>query len=543
MTERTTMRKTKEILRMHLLLKTSQRKISESCKASKGTICEVIRRSKECGIAAWTEIEKMDEDELSDTLFPKKPPKSKLVMPDWPALHDEMRREKHMTEELLWSEYRAKYGEATYSYSHFAALYRSWRAQLDLVMRQDHRAGEKVFVDFAGDTLSYFDAASGESKKAHIFVAVLGASAYTFAMALPNETRSSWIEGHICSLEFFEGVPEIAVPDNPKALVRRADNTDPDINPLYSALAEHYGFAIIPARVRRPRDKARAENGVLLVERWIMAVLRKREFCSLDEINLAIRECLIRLNAKPFKKRPGSRMSIFTMIEKPCLRALPAERFEIEDWSVVMVGNDYHVDLADGSSYSVPCHFTKRTVDVCVRRHFVEILLKGKRIAFHERKPAGARGTKREHMPASHRAYASMNKEDIERLASEISVVTKEYVTEIITRAQCPQKGVQTASGILHIAEKVSRQTFIDSCAKALSLKAYTKSDFLRIVAILGDERKEKTNSGHAAEKMGDRWHENIRGPAAYRCPDETWSDGFFDGDLPIKIKQDRTLL
>jgi transposase len=537
------MRKTKEILRMHLLLKKSQRKISESCKASKGTICEVIRRSKECGIVAWEEIEKMDEDELSDTLFPKKPPKSELVMPDWPALHDEMRRAKHVTEELLWSEYRAKYGEATYSYSHFAALYRSWRGKLDLVMRQNHRAGEKVFVDFAGDTLNYFDAASGGSRKAHIFVAVLGASAYTFAMALPNETRSSWIDGHIRALEFFEGVPEIAVPDNPKALVRRADNTDPDINPLYSALAEHYGFAIIPARVRKPRDKARVENGVLLVERWIMAVLRKREFRSLDEINLAIRECLIRLNAKPFKKRPGTRMSIFTTIEKPCLRPLPAERFEIEDWSIVMVGNDYHVNLSDGSSYSVPCHFAKRAVDVCLRRHFVEILLKGKRIAFHERMPAGERSTKREHMPVSHQAYAAMNKEDIERSASEISVVTKEYVTAIMTRAQCLQKGIQTASGILHIAEKVPRQTFIDSCAKALSLKAYTKSDFLRIAAMLGDEEKEKTSSDRAAEKVGDRWHENIRGPAAYRCPDESGHDGFFESDLPSSIAPDRTQL
>jgi transposase len=155
----------------------------------------------------------MEEDELYETLFPKKPRKSELVMPDWPLLHDELVHEKHMTEQLLWDEYRAKYGEATYSYSHFAALYRSWRGQLDLVMRQDHRAGEKVFVDFAGDTLTYFDGRGREARKAHIFVAVLGASAYTFAKALPNETRSSWVDGHISAFEFFGGVPEIAVPD------------------------------------------------------------------------------------------------------------------------------------------------------------------------------------------------------------------------------------------------------------------------------------------------------------------------------------------
>jgi transposase len=224
-----------------------------------------------------------------------------------------------VTLNLLWQEYKEQHPDG-YQYSWFCHSYRDWAARLDVVMRHEHRAGEKLFVDYAGQAVEIVDPATGAINKAQIFVAVLGAGSYTYAEATASQSLEDWIGAHVRAFSFYGGVPEAVVPDNLKSGVSKACRYEPDINPTYNDLARHYQTVILPARVRKPRDKAKAEAGVLLVERWILARLRKHTFFSLDELNREIKRLLRDLNNKPFKKLPGSRKSRFEEIDKPALK-------------------------------------------------------------------------------------------------------------------------------------------------------------------------------------------------------------------------------
>src|SRR5262249_31681235 len=271
-----------------------------------------------------------------------------------------------------------------YSYSSFWRHYEQWRGAQDLVMRQQHRAGEKLFVDWAGARIPIHDPQTGAILEASLFVGVLGASSYTYAEATRSQDLECWIGAHVRNLEFLDGVPELVVPDNARTAVNKACRYEPDLNPTYQEMATHYGIGVVPARVRKPRDKAKVEVGVQIAQRWIVAALRHRKFFSLAELNAAIRELLVKLNQRPFKKREGCRKSLFEQIDQPVLRPLPQEPFELSVWSKATVNIDYHVQVYD-SFYSVPYSLAQKAVEVRTTATTVEIFYQGTRVASHVR--------------------------------------------------------------------------------------------------------------------------------------------------------------
>jgi transposase len=374
-------------------------------------------------------------------------------LPDWAVVHRELRR-KGVTLWLLWEEYCAAHaGAACYSYTRFCELYRAWRGSLDVVMRQTHAPGEKLFVDYAGHTVPIVDRTTGVVREAQLFVAVFGASNYTFVMATEGQDLRSWIGAHEEAFRFFGGVPRIVVPDNLKAGVSKAHRYEPDVNPTYQDMAEHYGVAVIPARTAAPRDKAKAENGVLVAERWILARLRNRTFFSIGELNEAIGELLDALNdrrsrscrdvaARPSRTSTGLRSG-----------PLPAQRYVFAEWRKRRAGLDYHVEV-DGHYYSVPYREAKKVFDVRVTANTVECFLKGRRVASHVRSPRpGQHTTVREHMPKAHQQYAEWTPERIAAWAEKIGPATAELTRAIIGSRRHPEQGYRSCLGILRLAK------------------------------------------------------------------------------------------
>ncbi|MGB5568174.1 MAG: IS21 family transposase, partial [Sedimenticolaceae bacterium] len=396
------MRKIQEVLRLKWSQGLSNRQIAKACGIARPTVGEYLRRAAEAGLA-WPLPAGLDEANLERQLFPPPPslPAQVRGEPDWSLVHQELRR-KGVTLFLLWQEYRETHPEG-YQYSWFCDHYRAWQGKLDVVMRQDHRAGEKLFVDYAGQTMPVVDRGTGEIREAEIFVAVLGASNYTYAEATWTQGLPDWIGSHRRAFAFLGGVPELVVPDNLRAGVSKAHRYEPDTNPTYHDMASHYGVAVLPARVRRPRDKAKVEAGVLVVERWIVAALRHRTFFSLAELNAAIGRLLEKLNARPFKKLPGSRQQHFDSLDKPALQPLPAAPYEYAEWKKARVHIDYHVAV-EGHYYSVPYALIKKQLDVRITQNTLECFYRGNRVASHRRsQQKGRHTTVPAHMPESHR--------------------------------------------------------------------------------------------------------------------------------------------
>ncbi|RQD78416.1 MAG: IS21 family transposase, partial [Candidatus Syntrophonatronum acetioxidans] len=330
---RLSMRKIKEILRLNGA-GLSKRQIAKSVKASPSTVSVHLSRAEEVGLT-WPLPEDLGEEELMAILYPQTENKNKRPMPDLKYIHRELKR-KSVTLQLLWEEYINQNPDG-YRYSYFCELYYDWRQKLDLPLRQSHKAGEKVFVDFAGQTMQIVDRKTGEVTPAHIFIAVLGASNYTFARGVFSCDLENWVLLHCQVFECFGGAPEIIVPDNLRTAVTKTCRYEPDINPSFQEMAEHYGCAVIPGRPYKPKDKAKAENAVLFVERQILARLRNQTFFSLEELNNAIDEELIDLNERPFQKLEGSRKSWFETVDKPALKPLPLKRFELASWKSLLV--------------------------------------------------------------------------------------------------------------------------------------------------------------------------------------------------------------
>ena len=399
------MRKVQEVLRLLLACGLSQRQASRASGMGRASVAEYLVRAQKAGLLETREWESLSREDLEQRLYPLPPATAaRRERPEmgWPEVHEELRR-KGMTLSLIWEEYLERFPQG-YQYSRFCELYREWKGKLDLVMRQSHIAGEKLFVDYCGDTVPVVD---GEQiRQAQIFVAVWGASSYTFAEATWSQGLPDWIGSHVRAFEFGGGVTALVVPDNLLSGVTQACRYEPEINPTYQDLAVYYGVAVMPARVRKPRDKAKVESGVLFVQRWILARLRNRKFFSLSELNKAIGELLVRLNERPFRKLPGSRRSQFESLDRPALRPLPAERFVYAEWKKARVGPDYHVEVF-GHHYSVPYQLVKDQLDVRVSARTVECFAKSKRVASHLRSfHAGAHTTQAEHMPRAHREYA-----------------------------------------------------------------------------------------------------------------------------------------
>ena len=386
------MRKLKEVLRLHSL-GLSQHQIARSCSISQSTVHEYVSAAEAAGVK-WPVPEGWGDQQIEQALFPQRPASAvwrKHPEPDWKQIHQDLQTHKNLTLQLVWQEGRESDPEG-YAYSRFCDLYRRWLKKLDLVLRQEHRAGEKMFVDYAGATIPIHDPQSGDVHPAAVFVAVLGASSYTFAEATTGQDLRNWIGSHQRAFEFFGGVVEVVVPDNLKSAVTHPSYYEPDLNPTYRDLGEHYGVAIIPARPYRARDKAKAEVGVQVVQRWIVAALRKRKFFSLDEVNQAIAELLARLNERPFRKREGSRATLFAQLDRPALKPLPATRFQFGEWETARVNIDYHVEV-ERHFYSVPYALVHQKVDVHLTADTVEVLHRGVRVASHVRSYESGKAT------------------------------------------------------------------------------------------------------------------------------------------------------
>ena len=376
------MRKSREILRLHFESYLVPGQIASICKVSRSTVQRCLERLKAAELG-WPLPAELDDAALERRLYPPPPVASpeQRMLPDCAAIHKELKSRQNVTLQLLWEEYKQA-NPSGYAYSWYCELYRGWQRQLDVVLRQEHRAGEKMFVDYAGQTVGVTDPKTGEVRQAQVFVAVLGASNYTYAEATWTQNLWDWTHSHVRAFEFFQGSSRLVVPDNLKSGVKTPCYYEPELNRTYGDLAIHYGVGILPARPYRPRDKSKAEVGVQVVQRWVLAALRKRQFFSLAELNEAILELVVKLNERPFRKMAGTRTELYRLIDRPALQPLPAGRFEYAEWKRARVNLDYHVE-ADQHYYSTPYQLVGKEVDVRSTSNAVEIFYQGKRVASH----------------------------------------------------------------------------------------------------------------------------------------------------------------
>ncbi len=508
------MRKIKEVLRLKFGEGLSRRQVGQATGLPYTTVSDHLARAKRAGIS-WPLPEGLDDAALEALLFTRAalPPARSRPLPDWAELDRELRRRKDVTLALLHLEYKERHPEG-YQYTQFCRHYHAWRARLDVVMRQEHRAGEKCFIDWAGQTVPIVDPRTGEvTIEAQIFVAVLGASNFTYAEAFPSQELAHWISGHVHAFEAWGGCPRICVPDNPRTGVSQAHRYEPILNATYAEMAAHYGVAVIPARPYRARDKAKVEVGVQVVQRWILARLRKRRFFSLAELNAAIREFLTWLNDRPFKKLPGSRRRLFEDLERPVLRPLPATRYQFALWKTATVNIDYHVEV-DRHYYSVPYQLTREVVDVRLADATVEIFHRGRRVASHLRSSVhGRHTTTDEHMPEAHRRYLEWTPGRIVRWAEETGPQTAALVQAVMESRPHPEQGYRSCLGIMRLGKRYGEGRLEAACTRALAVSALSYRSVESILKT-GLDRQPLLEPTTAAVA---RTHEFVRGPDYYR--------------------------
>jgi transposase len=468
------MRKIREILRLRFDCKRSYQEIAKSIGISSSTVYDCIARAKDADLSWPLSCEFTDED-LETKLYPqaqKITPDQRGVI-DLHYIHKELKR-KHVTLRLLWSEYKEQYPQGI-GYSQFCDVYRGWHKTLDVWMRQTHKAGEKLFVDYAGQTMPVIaNSSTGEIGEAQIFVATLGASSFIYTEATWTQSLPDWIQSHVNTFEYLEGCTEIVVPDNLKSGIQKSHLYEPDINPTYQNMATYYGVAIIPTRVNSPKDKAKVENGVQQVERQILAKLRNRVFLSLAELNQAIRPLLDELNQRPFQKMPGSRLSHFLELDKPALKPLPATRYEYAEWKKAKAGFNYHIEL-DKHFYSVPFALVKKELYVRYDTKIVEIFYQNKRVASHIRN-YGVYGytTDSAHMPKNHQRQAEWTPERIVSWAKGIGQATAQLIEGVMSSRSHPQQGFRSCVGILRLGKSYGEARLESACKRALHIGAYS---------------------------------------------------------------------
>jgi transposase len=508
------MRKIKEVLRLHHEKGLSIRPIAKSLDMGRSTVQEYLDRAERAGLK-WPLAPELDEASLEHLLFPSpdSPVQEKRQMPSPEYLHQELKR-KGVTLQLLWHEYKEKHPEG-YQYSQFCRIYHQWADKLDPCLRQVYKAGEKLFVDYAGQTMEITSPETGEIHEAQIFVATLGASNYTFAKATLSQDLPSWIQSHVHAFEFFQGVPEILIPDNLKDAVTRSCRYEPDLNATYRELAEHYGAVIIPARVGKAKDKAKVESGVLQVERWILAPLRHHTFFALTDLNEAMAKQLEILNNRPFEKLEGTRKSLFESLDKPALKPLPAPRFTFAQWSQSKVNIDYHIEV-DHHYYSVPYQLIHERLDVRLTDVTVEVFFKNRRVALHRRSYLkGKHTTLPEHMPKAHQKYLEWTPSRLIRWAGQIGPHTQNLVRLILESRPHPEQGYRSCLGLLRLEKRYSIERLEAACARALAFKAYSYKNVESILKKGLDQQPLVTALPQTHLPLLE--HENLRGREYYQ--------------------------
>jgi len=507
--QRLPMRKIRDVLRLRAD-GLSKRKIAASLSIGVTTAGEIIRRVRRAGLS-WPLPEKLSDEAIERLVYPPTPvtAKDRRPQPEWAAVHRELRRP-GVTLELTWEEYREAHPDG-YGYSRYCDLYRSWEQRLSPTMRQLHVAGERTFVDYGGTTLEVVDGTTGEVRECQLFVAVLGASSYTYAEATFSQRLVDWIGSHVRAFAFFGGVTAQTVSDNLRSGVSKACFYEPAVNRTYAEMAAHYGTAIVPARPGKPRDKAKVEVAVQVATRWIVAKLRNRRFFSLTELNAAIRELTTQLNARVTRHLGTSRRALFDEIERPALKPLPVEPYVSAEWKQCKFAFDYHVEV-EHHYYSVPHTLLRETVWVRVAAQTVEVFHRGNRVAVHLRASSDRRHTTiREHMPSSHRRYADWTPERIRRQAGEIGRNTAALVEIIMRERPHPEQGFRASVGIIRLAKSYGRERLEAACGRALEIgaRSYTSVNSI-LKSNLDAKRPAVATDGPSIV------HSNIRGPGYF---------------------------
>jgi len=509
--ERVSMRKIRELLRLRWEHHLPQRSIGRSLGLSQGSVSDYLKRASRAGLT-WPLPVELDDTRLEALLFPPPPdvPLDRRPVPDWAGVHRDMRRP-NVTLALLWDEYHAATADG-FGYSWFCEMYRAWAGRLKPTLRQVHIAGERLFVDFAGHTMAVIDGASGEIHRAEIFVAVLGASSFIYAEAIPSQTLPDWIAAHVNALTALGGVPRQIVSDNLKSGITKACFYEPTVNRTYADMAAHYRTAIIPARPYKPRDKAKVEVGVQVVQRWILARLRNRRFFSLGELNRAIRELVDQLNDRPMRGWGTTRRALFEQLDRPALLGLPPTTYEYADWKCCRVNLDYHIEI-DKHFYSVPFRLLRQEVEARITAKTVEIFQRGKLVATHLRSLRPHRPTTlADHMPSSHRRYRDWTHERIQRDAAAIGSSAAALVEIILRSRPHPEQGFRSCIGILGLKKRYGVERLDAACGKALALGTRSYSS---VAAILKNKQENKT-AHQGGSDQPSLLHENIRGSGYY---------------------------
>ncbi len=497
-----------EILRLRWWLEQSVRQTALALRVSTGTVSNTTQRAEEASLT-WEKAAGLDERELEARVYGVRAPRSSTrPEPDPVWIHTEYKRV-GVTLELLHLEYLAEHeGQDPYGYTAFCNRYRKWLKARGLSMRQNHRAGEKVFVDFSGKKPGYFDPLTGQYQEAELFVAVLGASSFTYAVATPDQTLGSWIRAHVRAFAYFEGTPKVAVPDQLKAAVVVACRYEPTVQRHYAELGRHYDMAIVPARPRKPKDKAKAERGVQVVQRWILARLRHETFFSIEALNERIHELLEDLNARAMKRYGGlSRRDLFESIERPALRPLPAEPFVYAPWSRAKVHGDYHVQV-DDHYYSVPYALVGEHVEIRLGATTVEAFFKGRRVASHRRSHERFRHTtKTAHMPPDHRAYADNDPGALREWAATMGPNTEALMVQILERHPNLVNGYRSGLGLRRVGKKYGAERTELATAIALRWGARSYKPVERMLRLGRESGQQDDAPSEPIE------HEQVRGP------------------------------
>ncbi len=516
--ERLTVRKIKEILRLKWETRLSHRAIGRACKLSSSTVSEYIQRATQAGLS-WPLPDGLSEEDLYGKLFPKSAPASpsEKPLPDWDEVHRELRK-RGVTLKLLWTEYFEQFPTG-YGYTQYCQYYRGWKRKLSPAMRLPRKGGEELEVDYAGLTLPLVNAETGEISAAQIFVATLAASSYLYAEAQSSQTLPNWIGGHVRSFAFFGGLPRILKPDNIKAGVKSPCYYEPDLNPSYQEMAEYYGLAVLPTRVRKPKDKPNAENGVQNVERWVLAPLRKQTFFNVGEINQAMRPWLDALNDRRMEHLGKSRRELFEELDRPTLHPLPEQPYEFAIWKTALVNIDYHVAF-EKHFYSVPNRLLQAKVEIRATERLVEIYHQGSQVAVHPRSSVPGRySTRPEHLPANHRFVldnlsSASNSEDtpqrLLRWGGQVGPSTAQLIQAILSSRRYPEQAYRSCLGILSLARRYHPKVMETACQHLLNAHLLSYQH-------LKSELEALAKAAPSAEPLPLPIHENIRGKTYYQ--------------------------
>ena len=508
------MRKISEILRLRAQGR-SLRQIAASVGVGSSTVGEYLRRAEAAGVG-WPLPEGVGEEQLDARLFPPPVgvPGEARPVPDWRQVHRELKSRKGVTRRLLWLEWREAHPEG-WGYSQFCWHYEQWLGAQDVVMRLSYAGGERMFVDFSGDRARWFDPDTGEARDAEVFVAVLGCSGKLFVAATASQDLGCWVEAHIKAWEAFGGVAEVTVPDNLRAGVSKACAYDPEINPTYAELAAHYDTVVVPARVRRPRDKAAVEAGVQVAQRWVLAPLRHRRFFSLAELNEAITAEVAKLNGRPFRGAPTSRDELFAEVEAPALRPLPAGRYELAAWKKATVNIDYHVGF-DHRFYSVPFRLVRSKVEVRATRSTVEVFHAGRRVAAHGREWGRRRYvTDPAHMPPSHRAHAEWSPSRLVAWAATAGPAVAAVAEKLLAAKAHPEHAYRSCLGLMSLGRRYGPDRLDAACTRALAAGAVSYSSVKSILA----ENLDRVPLRPPEQLPAPPTHENLRGRSYWAEP------------------------